>query len=197
MSKSLFDIDIDVAPKTVPDRSVYGTRAMVYNKDQEKILPHPSGVYLEKVPIDELTGLCAFDYRYGDKEGYIKADILNNSSYNMFSSKDDVLDHLHREPNWDFLKDEKIVSKLPHIGTHYEEMQEFNIRSVEDLADFLAIIRPGKFHLKEKYLEDKKSIRPSLYKRPSNDKAFFKKSHAISYALMIVTVMNKMNIFGI
>lgn len=194
-SINMFDIDIDVAPKSCTDRSVYGVRAMVYNAEQEKILPHPSGVYLEEVPVDELTGLCAFDHKYGNEGGFIKADILSNSAYDKFNNKAEVMKMAGLEPDWNMLGDRRIVEKLPHIGSHYDELVEVNVRSIDDLADFLALIRPGKLHLVDAYLENKKSIRPQLYKRPANGKPYFKKSHAYSYAMMIIALMNKMNLF--
>lgn len=185
--RSIFDVDIDVAPDT--DKKLFGTPAMVYNEKTERIAPHPSGVYLEPVPIDKVTGLCAFDYEYGNEHGFMKVDVLNNSVYTEFESKEEVRECLEKEPDWNDFLDEKLVSKLPHIGKHYELVLELKPKSIEDLADILALIRPGKIEFLDEYMEDKIRVRKKLYKRSSG--MYFKKSHAVSYACMIVALLNK------
>lgn len=194
-ARRVFDIDIDVAGGF--DREGLGTRAMVYNEEQEKILPHPSGIYVEPVPVDEMTGLCAFDHRYGDEQGYLKVDILTNTTYDRFGSKADLLQSAEQEPDWSMLLDPDVVSRLPHVGKHLDVLQAVSPRSVEALADVLALIRPGKIHLLEAYLAHPESVRLQLYRRAANGKPYFKRSHAIPYALMIVSVLNKMNMFGV
>lgn len=195
MTRRVFDIDIDVAPGL--DRDKIGTRAMVYNEEQEKILPHPSGVYLEPVPVDELTGLCAFDHKYGDDQGYLKVDILTNTTYGKFQTKSELLQAADKEPDWSLLLNERVVADLPHLPNHMDVLRRLRPQSVEDLADVLAIIRPGKIHLLDAYEANKESVRRELYRRSSNGKPYFKKSHAISYAVMIVAALNQGNIFGV
>lgn len=184
-----FDVDLDIAKC---EKAKYGSRAMIYNEDSKKILPHPSGIYFEDVPVDKETGLCAFDYKWGEDSGFQKVDLLNNNSYVKFKNKKDVLDSVAMEPDWSKLEDQEIVESLPHIAKHYEVVSRLAPKSIEDLADVLALIRPGKKHLVEDYIEDKVSVRRYLYKRSTNDQVYFKKSHAISYAVMIVCVLNKM-----
>lgn len=186
--RSIFDIDIDTASTT--DKSLYGIPAMIYNVEQERISPHPSGVYLENVPVDQKTHLCSFDYKYGDEKGFMKVDILHNSVYDSFKSKEEVLTASEGDIDWSILDDRNIVESLPHIAKHYETIQKVKPKSVEDLADVLALIRPGKISLLESYLKNKKQARRNLYKRPSTG-MYFKKSHAISYALMIKTLIYK------
>lgn len=185
-----FDIDIDTQTKT--DRSIFGTRAMIYNKDQQKIMPHPSGIYLEVVPIDGITGFAAFDYEYGNDAGFQKVDILHNTSYDQFASKAELIDILSQADDfdWGILSKESNVKQLPHIANHFDLIQQVNPKSVDDLADVLALIRPGKRDLLQTYLKHKKQARRQLFLR-SPDGMIFKKSHAISYALMIVCVAIK------
>jgi len=191
--RSIFDIDIDVAPKT--DKTKYGVPAMIYNEDLKRVAAHPSGVYLEPVPIDPLTNLAAFDYEYGNEKGFMKVDVLNNSVYSEFNSKADVLKCLEIEPDWDYLKDENIVKSLPHIGKHYDLIKKIQPKSVEELADVLALIRPGKIDQIDNYIKDKAKVRKNLYKRSGG--MYFKKSHAISYAVMIVVILNKRKLYDI
>ena len=61
----------------------------------------------------------------------------------------------------------------------------FNLQHVkEELADVLALIRPNKKHLIDKYVKNKQSVRKELYKKV--DASDLRKSHAIPYALLIV-----------
>lgn len=186
--RSIFDIDIDTASST--DKSLYGIPAMIYNEDQERIAPHPSGVYLEDVPIDHKTNLCSFDYKHGDERGFMKVDILHNSVYDTFSSKEEVLTASEGDIDWSILSDRSVVESLPHIAKHYDTIQKVKPKSVEDLADVLALIRPGKISLLDSYIKNKKQTRRNLYKRPATG-MYFKKSHSISYALMIKTLIYK------
>lgn len=185
----LFDVDIDVQSTTV--RENYGTKAMIYNKETERVLPHQSGVYLESVPVDTLTGWAAFDYEYGDEHGFLKVDILTNRSYDMFRSKAEVVTALNQEPEWNKLLDESFVKKLPHIANHFDLVKKVKPQSIEELADVLALMRPSKIHMTDQYLKNRTSTRRRLYLRPA-DGIFFKKSHAIAYAAMITVVMNKL-----
>ena len=60
--------------------------------------------------------------------------------------------------------------------------------SILELADILALIRPGKMILMDKYLRNKKATRVELYtKRQASD---LRKSHAVAYAVNIVVNMN-------
>lgn len=189
MKRRPFDIDIDVSSSCKKDQ--YGIRAMVYNEETNKVLPHPSGYYLEEIPVDAQTGLASIPYEKAEEYGFIKVDLLTNTAYDGFASKADVLTAAEKEPDWKMLTKREIVEKLPHLGKHYDELQRFRCDSVESLADFLALIRPGKIHLMDEYLKNPKTIRRWLYVKPK-DGIYFKKSHAISYALMIACVMNNM-----
>jgi DNA polymerase III alpha subunit len=59
-------------------------------------------------------------------------------------------------------------------------------KSVLEIADCIALMRPGKRYLVDAYLKDKELIREELYRKPDDDKYYFKKGHAVSYALIIV-----------
>lgn len=183
----IFDVDIDVPSKT--NKEYYGVRSMISREDS--IIPHPSGYYVgyDNIPIDSVTGLCAFDADYGDENMWQKVDLLSNTSYDRFRSKEEVREKMEDEPQWDLLLDEDILHRLPHIANHHDILEQTRPRSIEDLADVLALIRPGKIHLLNRYLVNKERTRKDLYKR--SNKHYFKKSHAISYACMIVCVLNK------
>lgn len=195
--RNVFDIDIDIKPRT--PREKYGVRGMIYDETECRIQPHPSAVYLEDVPVDSVTGNCAFDYEFGDSLGFMKVDLLNNSAYSKFTSKDEVLRAVENFDDWRSFDDPDIVANLPHLGKHVETVRRIKPRSINDLADVLALIRPGKKHLLEAYLKNPEKVRSrSLYTRASNGMMYFKKSHAVSYAMMIVcTLYRNQNVGGI
>ena len=136
--------------------------------------------------------MAAIDYEEAEKLGYIKVDLLTNTAYNRFKSKEEVLEALKREPDWDMLLNPKVVEKLPHLAKWGEILEELCPRSIEDLADVLALIRPGKNSLIHDYKKNKTKVRKILYSKPKKG-MYFKKSHAIAYAAMIVCVMNKLD----
>lgn len=190
MTNKNYDIDIDVSSNTNKDD--FGTRSIIYNEKTETITTHPSGYYLTKVPVDKVTGTCSIDYKDMELKGYKKVDLLTNNSYDKFTSKQDVLDHLHKEVPWEKFLDPEFVRQLPHISNHFDLVERVKPRSIDDLADILALIRPGKAHLVEDYIKDKDKTRRNLYKRPKTG-AYFKKSHSYSYAHMIACVANKIH----
>lgn len=185
---SHFDIDIDV--QTGFNRERFGVRATQYLKPELKIKAHPSGVYPTGAPVDPISGLCAIDYKEAERLGFRKLDLINNSHYNAFNNKQDVLDSLNQEPNWKLLEDEKFIKGIPQLGKHLELIRELKPRSVDDLADVLALIRPGKQHLLEPYKMNKGLTRNKLYQKPTSGKYYYKKSHAYATAFQIVAVMN-------
>lgn len=188
---SNFDVDIDVMPTL--HREGYGVRAIIYNEPEKKIQPHPSGMYVDtNMPVDCVTGWAAIDYETAESVGYIKIDLLSNSTYTKFKTKGEILNLMDKEPDWNLLLNEKVVKKLPHLKKHHKLLCMIRPSSVEELADVLALIRPGKSQLIDKYQSNKLSVRTSLYRRPLGGGAYFKRSHAIAYALMIVVLLNSL-----
>ena len=60
-------------------------------------------------------------------------------------------------------------------------------KSVEELAEVLAVIRPAKRHLLN---ESKEKISKEVWIKPDDGSYYFKKAHAIAYALSIVVQLN-------
>jgi hypothetical protein len=123
---------------------------------------HATGVYVQDIELNPLTGLAIFDY---DQSRYTKIDFLNLTTLSYFNSNAEISELISKEPNWDMLKVPEIVKKLPQVHDHYDLIQELNPRSVEDLINVLHKIREH-----------------SQYK--------FKQSHACAYALNIVAILN-------
>ena len=79
----------------------------------------------------------------------------------------------------------EIVEQLFHIGNHFEIIKQHPPKSVEQLAMILAMIRPGKRYLVGNTWE---VIEKEVWEK--TDDYFFKKSHAIGYALVIIVQLN-------
>lgn len=184
------DIDIDVKPGL--DKALYGVRAIQYDPEKKTIIVHPSGIYVDcGMPVDEETGCASIDYKGAEERGFVKIDLLNNSVYDGFRSKEEMSACL-KDPDWEQLKDPLFVAKLPHIGNHFDLVVKVEPKSIEDLADILALIRPGKRHLIDQYLDHKERTRKNLYRRPTTG-MWFKKSHSFGYAAMIIISMNRLS----
>lgn len=176
------DIDIDITPKFKPDTLFNITHASIVEKGELK--KHNVGVYFQNIPKDAVTGLAAIPYKEAQDHGFFKIDMLNLNILENFESKEEIRKLIKIEPDWSLLEDEEVVAKLFHLSKHYETVYKLKPKSVSDLADCLAIIRPNKVHLVDKYVKNKRAVQKELYtKRDASD---LRKSHAIPYALLIV-----------
>jgi DNA polymerase III alpha subunit len=177
-----FDVDIDTPTKFNPQDIFPWTRACLL-KD-EKLSPHPCGHYPQNIPIDPLTKLSAIPYEQAEELGYFKVDFLHLSIYDYFQSREEITELLKLEPNWNLLLDKNHVSKLFQLSKHYDLLLKIKPNSIEDIADAIALIRPGKYNLVPLYLKQKEVIKSILYQQ--TDEFSFKRSHAIAYAHVIV-----------
>lgn len=179
------DIDIDVAP-SLDLGAIFpeAVRASTVKKDQ--LAKHPVGMYFQNIPVDPITKLSAIPFESAKDFGFFKFDFLNLHTLDLQTSKESVRRQAETEPNWDLLKDPEVVSQLFHLSKHYDIVSDVEPRSVQELADCLALIRPGKRRLLNSYIRNPEQVRPSLYAREAGDTYSYKRSHAIAYALVIV-----------
>ena len=185
------DIDIDLRSDFKLERVFNNAipASTVESKDgTNELKRHIVGAYFQTVPKDPITGLAAIPYEEAEELGYLKIDFLNLSLLQHFESKDEVHYFSRKEPDWKRLEDREFVEKLFHIHKHYDMVSRVKPTSIIELADILALIRPGKTILLDKYLKNKKLVRKELFmKRQVSD---LRKSHAIAYAVNIVINMN-------
>lgn len=180
-----FDVDIDVPNREfLLEHLDYVTARAENNKHGR----HLSGIYLQPIPFDPFTGVSTIDHKEAEKLGYFKIDILNNSVYEKVSSNEE-LDELTKDPMWELLTHQEVVARLPHVNMHGVLLRQYKPSSVEELAIVIALIRPGKKRLQGKSFDE---IRPEIWKKPEDDSYYYKKGHAISYAMSIVVALNKM-----
>lgn len=181
--KHYADIDIDTTsnfiPKNIFTDCVYASRVM-----NDELMKHPVGVHFQNIPTDPVTKLSAIPYNHISEYGYFKIDMLHVSVLDEFSSKQDIKKLLKKEPNWDILLDNSHTHKLFQLNRHYELLKKVKPRTIMELADCIALIRPGKMVLLNKYIANKSFIRPILYQKQNSSD--YKKSHAVAYAHIVV-----------
>jgi len=114
--------------------------------------------------------------------------LLNVSVYNDINNKAELDELLEMEPMWDLLEHREIVEQCFHIHSHYGIVQQMKPKSVEQLAAVLAMIRPAKSYLIGK---DWDTVMNDIWVKPEDGGYFFKKSHAHSYAMVVVMQLNK------
>jgi len=179
------DIDIDFNSDFDPlDYFDEAVRASMVKDGQLK--KHPVGAYFQHIPKDKITGLASIPYEQAEELGYFKIDFLHLSILDNFDNKDEIRALVKIEPDWSLLQDEEVVGKLFQIHRHYKVLSIVKPTSVQELADAISLIRPAKRQLLNAYPKNKELIRQELYRKPDDDQYYFKKSHAISYALTIV-----------
>lgn len=189
-----FDIDIDFKTD-FKCRDVFpqAVRASMVNK-KDLLVAHPCGMYFQSMAVDTVTNLAAIPYEEAELLGFFKIDFLHLSAIDPIQTKQEIRDLSKKEPNWDLLLHEESVKKLFHINRHGVLLQQLKPQSVNDLADVLALVRPSKRYLIDRYSNtnnnDKCLLRAELYRKPTNDQIWFKKSHSIAYSLTIVMQMH-------
>ena len=179
------DVDIDFFDRDGVLKLFKHTPASII-KDN-KIEKHKTGVYFHAIPSDPINGYATLDYKKAEDRGYFKIDCLNVNIYKNVKSEQELVELMIEEPDWDMLKDTKVVENLFHLNGHYNIVSKLEPKNIEQLAAVLAIIRPAKRGLMYK---DWKEILKEVWVKPTDGSYFFKKSHAVAYAQAIVVQMN-------
>ena len=183
--KNNFDIDIDFG-----DRSKLLEHIKHIPAAMRKVNPirkHATGIHVTDIPYDGVNNMSNIDYSEAEKRGYFKLDLLNVHVYSQVKSEEHLIE-LMGDPDWDMLKDKKIVEQLIHLSNHYYSLQKMPepVNSIPRLAMFLAVIRPAKKHL---IGQPWVNVAKTVWEKESND-YHFKKSHSVAYANLVVVHMN-------
>lgn len=179
------DIDIDFKDRTDILNKLYHIPASII-KDNN-VARHNTGIYFHEIPVDPFTGNATLDYKKAEELGYFKIDCLNVNMYKDVESEEHLLRLIDTEPDWELFQHSEIVEQLFHIHDHFNIVSQMKPQSVEQLAMVLAIIRPAKRSLLG---ESWQSIQKQVWLKPIDNSYYFKKSHAMSYALAIVVQLN-------
>lgn len=183
--KKITDIDIDFADRDLALAKVTHIPASMLKENELK--RHNVGVYLHDVPVDPITNLCAFEYKQAEANGFFKMDFLNVGVYKDIRDPAHLEKLMATEPMWELLEDETIVDTLFHLSGHFNVVQQMKPRTIMQLAMVLAMIRPAKRHLVGKSWTE---VEANIWTASQDDLFAFKKSHAVSYALVIQVQMN-------
>jgi len=183
------DIDIDTVPSFNPLSIFPWVRSSVV-RDQT-LTPHPCGFHPQFIPKDFQTGLSAIPYDKAEDLGFMKLDFLHLHVYEHFNSRREIEQLLEVEPDWGILLLPEKQTKLFQLAKHGEILNAIRPKNIEELADVLALIRPGKSQYVKLYKSQKENTRRILYAK-GEDGFSFKRSHAIAYAMVIVLQLHLM-----
>lgn len=182
------DVDIDIAQDKRPQLSDFFGDTITFGSQVilDKIQQHNVATYFQQIPKDKITGVSAIPYTETSDYGYFKIDILPVKLLNYFNDKSEIIRILKIQPNWKLLESKAIVEQLFHIHDHFELVNKVKPQSILEMSDVIALIRPEKMKLINKYLKDRVAIRPKLYEKEGNS---MRKSHSIPYAMLVVVNM--------
>ena len=176
------DIDIDFADRDIILSQI---KHRVAKLDTDK--KHNTGVYVTECPHNPVDNLSTVDYKTAEERGYFKLDFLNVSIYKDVRNEAHLTELMEREPIWQLLEHEDFSENVFHLSGHGALLKQLKPQSVEQLAATLAIIRPAKRHLANHSWQ---TIMKEVWTKPTDGAYFFKKAHAISYAIAVVVHMN-------
>ena len=182
------DIDIDT-PTSFDPNVLFGTAIRASQVNNEKITKHPAGVYFQTIPRDPVTSLSAIPYDKAEDYGFFKVDFLHLSLLDYFGNKKQIRALMNKEPDWLLLQDDNVIPSLFQLRNSGDLLKFIKPQSVEELADCIALIRPAKIHLQDKYVLNKEQTRKELYRMPL-PAGCFKRAHAIAYAFNVVVQLH-------
>ena len=183
------DIDIDFADRQrildliqhVPARQVTDGQARRHN----------SGVYVTDIPRDPILGCAAIDYETAEDRGYFKLDFLNMTVYQLIRDPAHYEWILSRPVPWSrSWEDPDWSQQLVHVGNYGDLLVAMRPDSIPRMAAFISIIRPGKAHLQRQPWD---RVFESVWDGDDSRGYTFKKSHAISYAMLVALHMRLVN----
>ena len=182
------DIDIDFADRQKLLDLIPHTRATII--DKKGIKTHNTGVYFVTTPSMSNDNQCSLDYQVADALGYFKVDLLNVNIYSQVKSRHHLQQLIDTPPPWGKLQDKEFVDQLFHLNNHFEVVGTLKPITLEQLAACLAIIRPAKRSLLHKGWDE---ILKHVWTKPTDNAYYFKKAHAMSYAMAVMIHMNLIN----
>ena len=176
------DIDIDFADR---DDILSLINHRVAKLDTGK--KHNTGVYVTEIPHNPVDNLSTINYKDAEDRGYFKLDFLNVSIYKDIKDESHLQTLMERKPIWELLEHQDFVDQVFHLSGLSKLFNLLKPTSVEHLAATLAIIRPAKRHLAN---ESWQTIMKEVWKKPTDGEYYFKKAHAVAYAVSVIVHMN-------
>lgn len=177
------DVDIDITPEFKP-LSLFKNWTRASTLHDRKLTAHNVGVYPQNIAVDPVTGLAAIPYEEAEELGYLKIDFLPLHVYKHFKSRAEIEALLRKEPDWNLLLVPSQQEKLFQLKKHGDLLNELKPRSIMEVADIMALIRPGKKQFVGLYKKDRVAAQRILYAQDETGYSF-KKSHALAYAYVV------------
>jgi DNA polymerase III alpha subunit len=180
------DIDIDFADREQALKFIKHTPAVI--KDTNGTFKkHNTGVYCTSIPYNPVNNLATIDYKEAETRGYFKIDFLNVSIYKDIKDETHLKTLMETEPLWDLLEQDDFSSLLFHVNGHGHILRQMKPTTILQLAAVLAMIRPAKRHL---IGESWTTVMETIWTKPEDGEYYFKKAHAVAYAMAVVVQMN-------
>lgn len=184
------DIDIDLGDRNQILNIIKHVPARI--ETATGVRCHNSGVYVTDIPRDALHGCAAIEYQLAEQRGYFKIDFLNLGVYQLIRDQDHYESVLAQPVPWSRLWQDPDWSKqLVHVGNYVDLLISMRPDSVERMAAFISVIRPGKAHLQN---QPWPRVFESVWDLDSSRGYVFKKSHAVSYAVLVALHMRLINL---
>ena len=179
------DIDLDFADRNQILDIINHVSARQENNNSTTT--HQSGVYVTDIPTDPFNNCASIDYQTAENRGYFKIDFLNVSVYQLIRDQTHYEQMLNKPVNWSLILDREFCKRVVHIGNYTNLVAAMRPDSIERMAAFIAIIRPGKAHLQG---QSWKTVFASVWDGDNSRGFVFKKSHSVSYARLVALHIN-------
>lgn len=180
------DIDIDLADRSRLLSLIQHVPASQLQGDRTRA--HSSGVYVTPIPRDPWHGWASIDYQEAENRGYFKIDLLNMSVYQQVRDRQHLRELRDREPDWPRLwQDPGWAGQLVHVGQYQDLLARMRPDSIPRMAAFISVIRPGKAYLQD---QPWSRVFEQVWDGDTSRGYSFKKSHSISYAVLVAVHMN-------
>lgn len=180
------DIDIDLPDRKNILNVIKHIPASIRDQNNN-YKKHNTGIYFHSIPFDPFIDAASIEFKEAESRGYFKIDLLNVHVYKEIKDRDHLNKLMNQEPIWELLEQKEFVELLFHINSHFDTLNIMKPKSIEQLAAVLAMIRPAKRYLIGK---DWDTVFKEVWIKPENDDYYFKKSHSISYAILVGIHMN-------
>jgi DNA polymerase III alpha subunit len=179
------DIDIDFADRSRVLDIVKHVKASRH--ESTELVTHNTGIYVHDIPCNPITNISTVDYKEAEERGYFKVDLLNVSLYKDVKNEEHLKTLMETEPLWDLLEQDDFSSLLFHVNGHGSILRQMKPTTILQLAAVLAMIRPAKRHL---IGETWTTVMETIWTKPEDGEYYFKKAHAVAYAMAVVVQMN-------
>ena len=186
------DVDLDVSDR---DKALASLRQYIQasqiNNDRVMV-PHNTGIYFQKIPVDPVTGLASFPYKEAEELGYFKVDIIPNHVYDLVESNEELDALLEAPVDWSWFLDKRFFEaednryQLTHLAKYHHLCEMYPPQSVEDIACLIAVIRPRKKYLVGEPWDIIKTVVWQKLDTEDSKHYFFKKSHAVAFGVLVI-----------